>query len=153
MHPMHQRRKPFGPAASRPALAWLGSEPAFAQLQERVVRLAALQDELRRCVPGVTLNVIALERGVLVVGAAQASAAARVRQFGPSILAALNSRGWKVEQIRFKPQMPKGRGPVRPPKDAVGAGAVASLTELSAKVTDPRLRDALLRLARRHGGT
>jgi hypothetical protein len=145
--------KPHKAAKSRHALAWLGTEPGFAQLRERTRRLAALQEDLRRCVPGVALDAMSLENGVLVVGAAQAAVAARIRQVGPSILAELNRRGWKVERIRFKPRLAPSGGPRREPKQPLGANAVASVAALSESVTDPKLREALRRLARRHGGT
>jgi hypothetical protein len=140
------------PGKSGHAMTWLRGEPAFAQLRERSLRLAELQEELRGCVPGVALTAIALEKGVLTVGAAQASAAAKVRQFGPSILAELNRRGWRVESIRFKPRFAPPRPPERRAKEALGPGAVASVAALSDTVSDPRLKEALLRLARRHGG-
>lgn len=152
MQPMHKPHKAARPSKSRHALAWLDAEPGFAQLQERVRRLASLQQDLRDCVPNVALNAVSLDKGVLVVGAAQASAAAKIRQFGPSILGELNRRGWKVEQIRFKPLIARSRGAARQPKDRVGVEAVASVAALAESVGDPRLRDALRRLARRHGG-
>jgi hypothetical protein len=139
------------PARSRHALAWLGTEPGFAQLRERTRRLEALQQELCRCVPGVRLDAVSLENGVLVVGAAQASAAAKIRQFGPSILAELNRCGWKVERIRFKPLMAPARAAERQAKVPLSERAAASVAALSESVDDPRLREALRRLARRHG--
>jgi hypothetical protein len=136
----------------RHALAWLGGEPEFAQLRDRVRRLGDLQRALARCVPGVSLNVVSLEAGVLVIGAAQASAAAKVRQFGPTLLAELNREGWRVERIRFKPRLPEAPRARPVPKPPLAQAAIERVAALADSVADPRLRDALRRMARRHGG-
>jgi hypothetical protein len=136
----------------RHALAWLGGEAGFAELRDRVRRLEDLQRCLVRCVPGVSLTALSLEDGVLVVAAAQAAAAAKVRQFGPSLLAELNREGWRVERVRFKPRLPGGTGARRVPKPPLAPGSVATVAALADTVADPKLRDALRRLARRHGG-
>jgi hypothetical protein len=138
---------------SRNAVAWLRTEPGFARLGEQAARLADLQADLARCVPGLALTVVALERDTLVVGAAHAAVAAKIRQSTPTVLAALARQGWKIERIRFKPQWRPG--PARPPrrqKDAPGAAAVASIAALAERVEDPKLKEALRRLAARHGG-
>lgn len=137
---------------SRPAIDWLQAEPGFARLGEQAARLAALQADLRECVPGLALTAIALERDVLVVGAAHAAVAARVRQTGPSVVAALGRRGWRIASIRFKPQWRPSQAPrPRLEKGAPGPDAVAGIAALSERVDDPRLKAALRRFAARHG--
>jgi hypothetical protein len=138
------------PRHPRHALSWLGGEPGFAQLRERVRRLGDLQQALERCVPGTALKAIALEDGVLVVSAAQASAAAKVRQFGPSLVAELVRLGWRVERVRFKPRMVAPAAVRRTPKAPIAASAAASVAALAETVTDPALRQALERMAARH---
>jgi hypothetical protein len=137
---------------SRPAIDWLQTEPGFARLGEHAARLAALQADLGECVPGLALTAIALERDVLVVGAAHAAVAARIRQTAPTVVAALARRGWRIASIKFKPQWRPAQAPVaRVAKGAPGPDAVAGLAALSERVDDPRLKAALRRFATRHG--
>jgi hypothetical protein len=136
---------------SRHAISWLRAEPGFAALGEQAQRLAALQQDVQQALPGWALTVIALERETLVLGAAHAAMAARLRQVGPSLMQTLRARGWTVGKVRFKPQWrPDPPLPQRAPKQAPGAAAVARITALSTAVSDPRLRAALERLAARH---
>ncbi len=149
MKPGHTSRQK---AKSRHAVAWLEAEPGFARLGEQVERLASLQSDLQRCVPGLGLRVVALERDTLVVGAAHAAVAAKVRQLSPTVLAALGRCGWKIDRIRFKPQWrPTGDGVPRRPKEAPSPRAIARIAELADRVEDPGLKAALRRLAARHG--
>lgn len=136
---------------SRHAVAWLETEPGFARLGEHAARLAALQVDLHACAPGMALAVIALERDVLVVGAAHAAVAAKVRQTTPTIVAALARRGWRIASIRFKPQWrPAVSAPVRAVKSVPDARAVEGIDALAERVDHARLKAALRRLAGRH---
>jgi hypothetical protein len=139
------------PHAPRQAFAWLRTEPGFARLGEQAGRLAALQADLARGVPTLPLTVVAFERDTLVVGAAHAAVAAKVRQMEPTILGALARRGWRIQKIRFKPQWrPEPSRPKRRDQDMPGPEAVAGIEALSEQVEDPRLKAALRRLATRH---
>lgn len=139
------------PARSRHAVDWLQAEPGFARLGEQAARLAALQVDLAECMPGLALTAVALERDVLVVGAAHAAVAAKVRQIGPTVVAALARRGWRIASIRFKPSFrPVPPPPRRIAKGAPGPDAVAGFAALSERVEDPRLKAALRRFAARH---
>ena len=139
------------PPKSRHAIDWLEAAPGFARLGEQASRLAALQADLAACVPELGLTVVALERDTLVVGAAHAAVAAKVRQRGPSVLAALGRRGWRIGAIRFKPQWrPAPQRAPRPVRAGPDAAAVAGIAALSERVDDPRLKAALRRLAARH---
>lgn len=141
------------PARSAPALEWLRADPSFAHLGEQTRTLAALQDDVRRSLPGLPLTVVAFQGGRLVVGAAHAAVAAKIRQMEPSLIAALTRAGWVVESVRFKPQWQAPEaGRRRPPKQAPGQSAIASVKALSEQVAHTGLRDALQRLAARHGG-
>ena len=141
--------KPF--PRTRNASSWLRHEPVFAALGEQAARLTALQADLEQAMPGLGLVVVALERDTLVVGAAHAAVAAKVRQIGPTVLAGLARRVWKIEKIRFKPQWrPVAVVTPRRPKEAPSAQAIAAIDALSDRIEDPRLRAALRRLASRH---
>jgi hypothetical protein len=141
--------KPF--PRTRNASSWLRNEPVFAALGEHAARLTALQADLEQAMPELGLLVVALERDTLVVGAAHAAVAAKVRQIGPTVLAGLARRGWKIEKIRFKPQWrPVAVVAPRRAKEAPSAQAIAAIDALSDRIEDPRLRAALRRLASRH---
>jgi hypothetical protein len=97
--------------------------------------------------------VVSFERSQLVVGAAHAAVAAKVRQIEPSLLAALQKRGWQVDAIRFKPHWRPPEAPrARPVKEAPGDDAVAQVSALARQIRHTGLSQALSRLARRHGG-
>jgi len=99
------------PHAPRQALAWLRNEPGFARLGEQATRLAALQADLARGVPTLPLTVVAFERDTLVLGAAHAAVAAKVRQMEPTILGALARRGWRIRRSASSPSgAPSRRG-------------------------------------------
>jgi len=135
------------------AIAWLRTEPAFAALGEQSARMAALERDLRSALPGIALTVVSFERSQLVVGAAHAAVAAKVRQIEPSLIAALRQRGWQVDAIRFKPHWrPPAAAIVRPVKAAPGESAVAQVAALARQIRHTGLSEALSRLARRHGG-
>jgi len=139
------------PQKSKQAISWLRTEPGFARLGEQAARLAALQEDLKQSMPTLALNVIALEKDTLVVGAAHAAVAAKVRQLEPTLVAALARRGWRIDRIRFKPQWrPLEAAPVRTVKNGPGPEATAGIEALSVLVEDPRLKAALHRLATRH---
>jgi hypothetical protein len=150
---MQPARRSAAPSRSRQAVAWLQAEPGFASLREQAARLAGVQADLERCAPGLSLVAVALERDLLVVGAAHAAVAAKVRQVEPTIVAGLAQRGWAIRRIRFKPQWrPAPGGPARTPKPAPGPRAIAEVAALAERIEDPGLRAALHRLAARHGG-
>jgi hypothetical protein len=142
---------PMKPPRSRNALSWLTAEPSFARLGEQAARLAALEADVRRALPGLALTVVAFEHKQLVVGANHAAMAAKVRQVEPTLIAALGRKGWAVDKVRFKPLF---RAPVAnaPRRDTLppGADAVAHIADLSQQVEHPGLKDALARLAARH---
>lgn len=145
--------KPHRPPRAAAAHEWLRADPSFAHLGEQTRTLAALQDAVRRCLPGMPLTVVAFQGGRLVVGAAHAAVAAKMRQVEPSLIAALTRSGWVVESVRFKSQWQAPEtGPARALKPAPGASAIACVTALSEQVQHTQLRDALRRLAQRHGG-
>ena len=87
-----------------PALSYLADSP----LLEAAQRLIALEDDLNRIQPSLGLKPVRLDKQVLLVTAASAAAAARLRQFEPRLLAGLRARGWLVNRLRFRAQVPDG---------------------------------------------
>jgi hypothetical protein len=135
---------------SRHALTWLGADPAFARAGEHAARLATLQEAVTRCLPDVPVAVVALERDTLVLGAAHAAVAARLRQQAPTVLAALAREGWAIGRLKVRPRWrPTPTRPTRAPRPGPGAAAALGLRSLAEGVADPRLAGALQRLSRR----
>ena len=138
------------PTTPRHALGWLEREDSFRSLTDRAERLLALQADLRQCAPSLGLVALGIEQDTLAVGTQSASAAAKLRQLEPSIVASLNDRGWKVKRIRFRPQ-PRGFEPMTPPhqpRAQIPAAALADFEALSEQADSPALKEALTHLVR-----
>jgi hypothetical protein len=99
---------------------WLGAQKDLQKLAPMLAELSVYQRELDQAHPLLMLKAISLKDDLLVVATPSPSVAAKLRQSTPSLLAAINAaceispdtRGRKVNRIRFKPQM--GFGGVRP---------------------------------------
>jgi hypothetical protein len=100
---------------SQPQLVgkWLGAQKDLQKLAPILAELSVYQRELDKAYPLLMLKAISLKDDLLVVAAPSPSVAAKLRQSTPSLLAAINvaceispdTRGRKVNRIRFKPQM------------------------------------------------
>lgn len=130
------------------AIGWLEQQVEFRSLAARAATLLDLQADLRRCTPGLALTVLGLDGGDLLVGALNAPAAAKLRQLAPSILRAMQDRGWQVRRIRFRPQPASfevSPAPART-KDAIPAQALSELEALGEATTNLALKEALANL-------
>jgi hypothetical protein len=145
-------RRPTSSRSARAALDWLGEDRDLTRLTEAARRLMDLQREVDRVMAPTQLQVIALEQGRLLLGAAHAAAAARLRQREPSLVRHLVAHGWPVSSVRFRP--PRAPDTPAPPaariKPIPQASAVAALGRLAERVRHPELAKALQRFARRH---
>jgi hypothetical protein len=92
---------------------WLGAQKDLQKLAPILAELSVYQRELDKAHPLLMLKAISLKDDLLVVATPSPSVAAKLRQSTPSLLAAINAaceispdtRGRKVNRIRFKPQM------------------------------------------------
>jgi hypothetical protein len=92
---------------------WLGAQKDLQKLAPILAELSVYQRELDKAHPLLMLRAISLKDDLLVVAAPSPSVAAKLRQSTPSLLAAINvaceispdTKGRKVNRIRFKPQM------------------------------------------------
>ena len=139
------------PTPPRHPLGWLEQTPEFRALTDRADRLLALQADLALCAPGRGLTALALEDGALQIGTPGAAAAAKMRQLEPTLVAQLNTRGWNVRRIRFKPMRSGMVAPPPPwaPRAPIPPDAQRALETLSVGAVSQALREALMRLARR----
>jgi hypothetical protein len=136
-------------SAARPVFAWLGEDAGARALALRAERSVALQGALAACAP--LPGVVALEidaAGVLRVAAPSASAAAKLRQHGPSLVADMQRRGWPVTAVRVRPQPVGGiaPAPVSAPRPPMPQSALAAFAELERDAPEGALKQALAEL-------
>lgn len=135
-------------------IGWLEQQVEFRSLAARAATLLDLQADLRRCAPGLALTVLDLDGGELLVGAPNAPAAAKLRQLAPSIVRAMQDRGWQVKRIRFRPQPASFE--ISPPpariKDAIPAQVLCELEALGEATKNAALKEALANLVRSRRG-
>jgi hypothetical protein len=103
------------PVTPQPQLVgkWLGAQKDLQKLAPILAELSVYQRELDKAHPLLMLKAISLKDDLLVVATPSPSVAAKLRQSTPSLLLAINvacetspdTRGRKVNRIRFKPQM------------------------------------------------
>ena len=137
---------------ARAAIDWLGADEAFRAASRQGARLAQFQRALDRAGGGLRLTVVALADGCATVAAANAAAAAKLRQSEPSLRERLAADGWAIERFRIRAEPPRWmpRAPAPRLKPPVPAAAVRSIDSLAGAVDDGPLRQALQRLAARH---
>ena len=127
-------------------------------LQARVRRLRALQMLYFRSAPrelASSSRVKGYRAGTLFVGADNAAVAAKLKQLAPRVLVSLQQSEREITKIRIEVQV-GGRSPERAyvsRKTPFTADAANALEALSKRVSDPGLKVALARFARRHRET
>ncbi len=126
---------------------------AWAERHRLELRLTAtLRDHLPRPV-AMQVRVSSTAAGCLELAASGGAIAAAVRQRAPELLAALQREGWDFTEIRVRVQVRGLPVPAAKPaanhRDAAGA---AALFDLSGRLADGPLRDALARWSRRTRG-
>lgn len=138
------------PSTPRHPLGWLGQQPGFRELTDRARRLLDLQSDLQACAPALGLLVLGVEEETLLVGAAGAAAAAKLRQMEPSILGCLRAKGWTLARIRFRPRSQGGapRAPAPRIKPPIPDAALEDLRTLAEHTESDALRTALAQLLR-----
>jgi hypothetical protein len=131
---------------------WLSRDPTLSTLADQARRLMALQQEVDAGLAPLRVRVISLDQGRLLVGAAHAAVAARLRQREPSLVRHLLARGWPVNTVQFRPPRAESVAPTptRPPKPAPLPAAIAACRDIAAGTRHPELARALTRFARRH---
>ena len=139
------------PPSVRSAIDWLGANDAFRATSQQGARLLEFQQALDRAAGSIKLTVIALADGCATVAAANASAAAKLRQSEPTLRERLATDGWTIERFKIRPQLPRWQArPARRVKGTIPASGVRSIAVLAQHVEDGPLRHALERLAARH---
>lgn len=146
--------RPAHRPTTREASSFLRSDQVMAGLLPTLEKMAALQTDAERLLPGVftACRILQLREGQLHIAVPNAALATRLRQMLPKLQAGLRDKGWPVDGIRIKVQMMSGenRGPDRPTAQAVlSTHAVQAFAELAQSLEASPLRDALQSLVRR----
>ena len=147
-------RRPGNRPTTREASSFLQGDEVMAGLLPTLEKMAALQAEAGRLLPGVftSCRVLQLREGQLHIAVPNAALATRIRQMLPKLQAGLREKGWPVDGIRIKVQMMSGedRVPDRPAAQAaLPTQAVQAFAELAQALEASPLRDALQSLVKR----
>ena len=144
---------PLKPGTAKHPLAWLDRQSALQDLFAQVAQLAELQGLLDQCTPIQGLKVKSLQNSVLSIDAANASIAAKFRQFEPTVVASLTERGWKVIRIKVRPQLYTSESATVATATTttrqLSAAARDCLRDLASKAVSPKLKGALNHLLER----
>lgn len=151
-------RRTSSPTFARGAADFLHSHEKMAAIVPAVSRLVALRKDCAAILPSVFeyCNVMQHESDQLVLGVPNAAFASRLKQQLPQLRSALLKRGWKIDTIRIKVQLPQDRNEAaRPDKQlALSSPALAAFTELSSSLDRNKatagLHEAVARLIARH---
>ncbi len=129
---------------------FFAGSPELRGLTHQAQQLATLQQQYRQFAPPTLAQisqVIGFERHVLILGAANSAAAAKLRQLSPQLVQVFQENGLKVTGILVRVQVtvPGGKqAPARPPIAPEGRQQMAAL---AASLPDCPLKTALRRLA------
>jgi hypothetical protein len=133
----------------------LGATEELRALQARVRRLRQLQTLYFMAAPrelASSSRVKSYRAGTLFVGADNAAVAAKLKQLAPRLLASLRRMESEITKIRIEVQV-SGRAPERAyvsRKSSLSPDTATKFHALAAQVSDPGLKSALERFARRH---
>lgn len=147
-------RRPSNRATTREASSFLQGDEVMAGLLPTLEKMAALQADAGRILPGVftTCRVLQMREGQLHIAVPNAALATRIRQMLPKLQAGLREKGWPIDGIRIKVQMMSGedRLPDRPVvQTTMPTQAVQAFAELAQSLEASPLRDALQSLVKR----
>ena len=149
-------RRPTNRATTREASSFLQGDEVMAGLLPTLEKMAALQADAGRILPGVfnACRVLQLREGQLHIAVPNAALATRIRQMLPKLQAGLREKGWAVDGIRIKVQMMSGEDRL-PERHAVPVAlptqAVQAFAALAQSLEASPLRDALQSLVKRRG--
>ncbi|HYC47937.1 MAG TPA: DciA family protein [Burkholderiales bacterium] len=139
--------------ALKPIGNLLGASDELRGLTARARRQQALQAVYARCAPpelAASSRVKNLKNGTLVVMAANAATAAKLRQLAPTLAGAMRKFEPDVGTLRVEVLVTGYQRAPRSAKKPLGETAIARFDELARKMPDGGLKDAVARLVRHH---
>lgn len=153
--------RPAQRSIAREARSFLQGDQVMAGLLPTLEKMAALQTDAERLLPGMftACRIRQLREGVLHIAVPNAALATRVRQMLPKLQVGLREKGWPIENIRLSVQMMSGENspPVRTTQQTgLPAHAVQAFADLAqsleASPQNAALCEALHSLVRRRTG-
>jgi hypothetical protein len=135
------------------ATNFLQGNATLAKLLPAVQRMANLQRDCYEVLPSAFKNceVFAFDGGELTLAVPNTAVAAKLKQQVPKMQETLNGKGWQINNIRFRVQMPKGIAHVGPSGEGLKLPetAVDSFDELSQKLEPTPANEPLIEAMRR----
>ncbi len=139
--------------APQEATNFLQGNATLAKLLPAVQRMAKLQHDCYEVLPTAfkSCEVFAFDGGELTLAVPNTAVAAKLKQQVPKMQEALNEKGWQINNIRFRVQMPKGIAHVGPSGEGLKLPetAVDSFDELSQKLEPTAANEPLIEAMRR----
>ncbi len=132
----------------------LGVSPELRPLVSRAQALSALQRHFANAAPAYlahSCTVLGLKFGTLTISAANAAAAAKLRQLAPELVVLLQNRGCEVSGIRVKVQVGYTPEPRRQQPRELSRTARNALSDLGDSLNESPLKKALQRISRKPG--
>ncbi|MGW8390765.1 DciA family protein [Pseudoduganella sp. HUAS MS19] len=139
--------------APQEATNFLQGNATLAKLLPAVQRMANLQRDCYEVLPSAfkSCEVFAFDGGDLTLAVPNTAVAAKLKQQVPKMQETLNGKGWQINNIRFRVQMPKGIAHVGPSGEGLKLPdtAVDSFDELSQKLEPTTANEPLIEAMRR----
>ncbi len=139
--------------APQEATNFLQGNATLAKLLPAVQRMANLQRDCYDVLPSAfkSCEVFAFDGGELTLAVPNTAVAAKLKQQVPKMQETLNGKGWQINNIRFRVQMPKGIAHVGPSGEGLKLPetAVDSFDELSQKLEPTPANEPLIEAMRR----
>ncbi|MCP1118286.1 DciA family protein [Robbsia andropogonis] len=132
----------------------LASNDAFAALREGVARLQALETDIGACLPAYLCGNVSpagTQDGTLTLLTPHNALAARLRHLAPTLVSALQARGWQIEAIKVRIRPVAATPPPQPKTARISPVGLACLDALRASLEPSPLKDALETMVSRHG--
>ncbi|MFC5550994.1 DciA family protein [Massilia aerilata] len=118
------------------ATDFLRRNDRLASLLPAATRMASLQKDVRLILPPMYANceTLSIQEGVLTLAVPSSAVAAKLKQQGPKLQAALQKKGWQVDSVRIKIQvgraMPAKEDIMKPSSFELPPTAVQAFEEL-----------------------
>ena len=146
--------RPYSPGFAQPVAELLSRTDAFAPLRAGVEQMSAMRRDLAALLPDYLASSVEpgfIKEGTLTLFAAHSALAARLRHLEPRLLSELQQRGWSVRTLAVKVRPRAVKEPPAPKQARMTPAGAAALQALSRTLAPSPLREALARMAARHG--
>jgi hypothetical protein len=134
---------------------YLAQADSINALMPQALRLIELRHVLLKVLPETlagTATVANYRQGKIIIFAANAAAAAKLKLLGPTLLERFAKRGFQVTALKIEVQ-PGDEPPNRHPKEAVlSDAALRALDNLASQLTDSELKTTIAVLAESKSG-